>query len=229
MKDLFEQIQNLIDLKDSGAISKEDFNEMLLILKNEHELDNEPEINKEKSTDKTKQYSEKPLFNPIPKINSKINIWLILLNAFFLLSIMSFFTGCPSFLWNRNQVTAPVNTNQVQDFDQDGIADNEDQCPSESGSLFTNGCPDADGDNVPDREDFCKDIVGDPSNQGCPIKFDTVKVPAPPKKDNKPPRKDRDRLDRENKKESTGGGSPIPTRSIPDRPVKREMTETELK
>jgi len=167
---LFDQIKNLIDLRDSGTISKEDFNEMLLILKNEYERDIDSEISKEKSSEKITEYSKETIINPDSKNKLNINIWLLFMNGLFVLSVMSFLTGCPSFLWNRNQVSAQENSNQVHDLDQDGIADNEDECPREYGFLFTKGCPDTDGDNVPDREDFCKDTPGTILNQGCPEK-----------------------------------------------------------
>ena len=54
------------------------------------------------------------------------------------------------------------------DQDGDGIADNEDNCPDESGSLENNGCPDSDEDGLIDSEDNCPNEKGAIDNDGCP-------------------------------------------------------------
>ncbi len=59
----------------------------------------------------------------------------------------------------------------VEDRDGDGVADDEDRCPDESGPADSEGCPeeapDRDGDGFPDSVDLCPDEAGvDPD--GCP-------------------------------------------------------------
>jgi hypothetical protein len=54
------------------------------------------------------------------------------------------------------------------DQDGDGIADNEDNCPDESGSLENNGCPDSDEDGLIDSEDNCPNEIVAIDNDGCP-------------------------------------------------------------
>ena len=54
------------------------------------------------------------------------------------------------------------------DQDGDGIADNEDNCPDESGSIENNGCPDSDEDGLIDSEDNCPNEKGAIDNDGCP-------------------------------------------------------------
>ena len=55
-----------------------------------------------------------------------------------------------------------------KDQDADGIADNEDRCPTAAGSRALNGCPDRDHDSVPDDSDKCPDIPGQIRLSGCP-------------------------------------------------------------
>ncbi|WP_397363200.1 OmpA family protein [Olleya sp. R77988] len=57
--------------------------------------------------------------------------------------------------------------NGCPDTDNDGIPDKEDNCPELSGTL--NGCPDTDKDGVADPYDRCPEIAGDYKNKGCPI------------------------------------------------------------
>lgn len=55
---------------------------------------------------------------------------------------------------------------QAQDLDQDGIPDNEDDCPREYGTV--RGCPDSDEDGVPDYQDNCPFQRGVIEKKGCP-------------------------------------------------------------
>ncbi|RKI65325.1 OmpA family protein [Corallococcus sp. AB049A] len=59
-----------------------------------------------------------------------------------------------------------------EDDDGDGVANKDDRCPLESGSVENNGCPDkdSDGDGVVDREDKCPNEAGPASEGGCPAK-----------------------------------------------------------
>lgn len=54
------------------------------------------------------------------------------------------------------------------DTDNDGIFDNEDDCPQQFGLIQFNGCPDTDADGVEDSLDKCKDVAGLESLNGCP-------------------------------------------------------------
>ena len=56
------------------------------------------------------------------------------------------------------------------DQDGDGVVDKMDTCPTEMGSAALNGCPDKDGDGIADRDDNCPDYAGDAMNGGCPDK-----------------------------------------------------------
>jgi hypothetical protein len=54
------------------------------------------------------------------------------------------------------------------DRDGDGVADDGDLCPDESGSQATNGCLDRDGDAIADAEDACPEQAGLSGGEGCP-------------------------------------------------------------
>lgn len=54
----------------------------------------------------------------------------------------------------------------ANDSDGDGVKNDEDQCPTISGTL--SGCPDTDGDGLADREDSCPNEAGDLRLGGCP-------------------------------------------------------------
>jgi OmpA-OmpF porin, OOP family len=54
------------------------------------------------------------------------------------------------------------------DQDGDGVVDKMDTCPTEMGSAALNGCPDKDSDGIADRDDNCPDYAGDAMNGGCP-------------------------------------------------------------
>lgn len=56
------------------------------------------------------------------------------------------------------------------DQDGDGIVDKLDSCPTEQGSTALNGCPDKDGDGIADQNDTCPEIAGEVANNGCPDK-----------------------------------------------------------
>jgi outer membrane protein OmpA-like peptidoglycan-associated protein len=64
--------------------------------------------------------------------------------------------------------------NGCPDSDGDGIADNKDDCPLVAGKAEFNGCPDSDGDGIPDQKDKCPYVAGQSQYDGCP----------PPDKDN---------------------------------------------
>lgn len=55
-----------------------------------------------------------------------------------------------------------------KDSDNDGIADDQDKCPSVPGPTALGGCPDTDGDGLADRDDNCPNEPGDISHNGCP-------------------------------------------------------------
>ncbi len=54
------------------------------------------------------------------------------------------------------------------DSDKDGIADEVDLCPGVAGSYIHGGCPDTDGDGVADIDDECPTLYGALHFQGCP-------------------------------------------------------------
>jgi TolB protein len=63
----------------------------------------------------------------------------------------------------------------VTDSDNDGVPDEDDQCPEEAGPASNEGCPeeapgvtDSDNDGVPDEDDQCPEEAGPASNDGCP-------------------------------------------------------------
>lgn len=60
--------------------------------------------------------------------------------------------------------------NAIKDSDNDGIADNLDQCSNVAGAKENNGCPwpDTDGDGVLDKDDACATVAGPAENNGCP-------------------------------------------------------------
>lgn len=62
----------------------------------------------------------------------------------------------------------PVSTHGCPDKDGDGIADKMDACPDQAGLATLNGCPDADGDGIADKDDQCPSEKGPKELQGCP-------------------------------------------------------------
>jgi uncharacterized protein YnzC (UPF0291/DUF896 family) len=57
---------------------------------------------------------------------------------------------------------------KVTDSDNDGVPDDEDECPNIPGLAATKGCPDSDGDGIPDHLDDCPTIAGLAQFKGCP-------------------------------------------------------------
>lgn len=57
-----------------------------------------------------------------------------------------------------------------KDRDKDGVADKNDLCPDEPGTI--NGCPDGDGDGIADKDDKCPSVAGVSENMGCPADRD---------------------------------------------------------
>jgi len=64
-------------------------------------------------------------------------------------------------------VTPPIITKK--DTDNDGIVDDEDDCPNDAGSVALKGCPDRDGDGIADKNDNCPDKPGVAKYNGCPV------------------------------------------------------------
>ncbi len=54
------------------------------------------------------------------------------------------------------------------DRDHDGIANKDDTCPDQPGTLATGGCPDQDGDGIADSDDRCPAVAGVQALAGCP-------------------------------------------------------------
>lgn len=67
--------------------------------------------------------------------------------------------GCPD-------AAGPLETNGCPDSDSDGVADKDDSCPDQAGTL--NGCPDTDRDGISDKDDACPNAAGPADRQGCP-------------------------------------------------------------
>lgn len=60
--------------------------------------------------------------------------------------------------------------NGCPDTDEDGIQDSEDDCPEEAGLGSLVGCPDTDEDGIADHKDECPEVKGLKENNGCPEK-----------------------------------------------------------
>lgn len=56
----------------------------------------------------------------------------------------------------------------LNDLDEDGIPDDEDDCPDVKGLALFNGCPDSDNDSIPDHLDECPHMTGLAQFGGCP-------------------------------------------------------------
>ncbi len=70
-----------------------------------------------------------------------------------------------------NLVTMSIEVLPTADRDEDGVPDEKDSCPDQSGPIASQGCPvpdDRDGDGVVDAEDKCPDLAGDLEAGGCP-------------------------------------------------------------
>ena len=170
MKSVVDRIKVLVELRDSGSISKAEFDQMLALL--------EEEIKKE--TVRT----ESPV-QPVTKNNTLLSIGrkkLVILGSIILLitSVLSYFTMVPAFLWDGDgdgfhtyrTDNCPEKSGKTcmgcPDTDNDGIADSEDTCPNLFGNKSAKGCPDADGDNVKDADDLCSSVRGTVACNGCP-------------------------------------------------------------
>jgi OmpA-OmpF porin, OOP family len=70
------------------------------------------------------------------------------------------------FWLTRAQAPAPKKS---KDKDNDGVPDDQDNCPTLPGSALTHGCPDKDGDGIADNVDKCPDQPGQAAYNGCPI------------------------------------------------------------
>lgn len=55
------------------------------------------------------------------------------------------------------------------DRDNDGVIDEQDNCPDVAGLASLKGCPDRDGDGIADAEDKCPTVAGLVKYNGCPI------------------------------------------------------------
>ncbi len=75
--------------------------------------------------------------------------------------------------------------NGCPDSDNDGIEDVKDSCPNEPGTGL-NGCPDADNDGIPDTDDKCPDKAGMAENKGCPIPEPIIEPILEPELESKP-------------------------------------------
>lgn len=74
---------------------------------------------------------------------------------------------------NNSRGFDPANySDDTKDTDQDGIPDQEDNCPNIAGKTDNQGCPntekDTDKDGVPDKEDTCRYLPGLKAFNGCP-------------------------------------------------------------
>jgi formylglycine-generating enzyme required for sulfatase activity len=68
---------------------------------------------------------------------------------------------------NAGSTPPPAPAPHSTDFDRDGFADADDDCPQQKGTI--NGCPDSDGDGTIDKFDKCANERGTIANNGCPI------------------------------------------------------------
>jgi OmpA-OmpF porin, OOP family len=78
-------------------------------------------------------------------------------------------------LWTNHAVPAQQ---KVADTDGDGIADNEDACPTLPGPRTFHGCPDTDGDGIPDNNDSCVTVPGTSAFSGCPPPTEKTAAPT---------------------------------------------------
>jgi hypothetical protein len=170
MKSVVDRIKTLVELRDKGSISKEEFDQMLALL--EQELHRENKDASALNADRVPQNIES---------SGKRKIVLIVSVAgMLILFVLSFFTMVPAFLWdsdgdgfhNYRNDNCPAVSGTCQgclDSDKDGFVDSEDECPKES-STTCKGCPDSDNDGVADKADNCVNEPGSPNCSGCPDK-----------------------------------------------------------
>ena len=170
MKSLVDRIKTLVELRDKGSISKEEFDQMLALLDQEQHRENK---------DASVQHTASDSRN-IEKSGKRVSVLLGSVGGGALLFVLSFFTMFPAFLWDidgdgfhnyRNDDCPAVSgtCKGCLDSDNDGIADPEDECPKES-SKTCKGCPDKDNDGVADKADSCVNEPGSPNCSGCPDK-----------------------------------------------------------
>jgi hypothetical protein len=170
MKSVVDRIKTLVELRDKGSISKEEFDQMLALLEQElHRENNDASVKNTGSDPKNNQKSVKPK-----------TILLVSAAGVLVLLVLSFFTMVPAFLWdsdgdgfhNYRNDNCPAVSGTCQgclDSDNDGFVDSEDECPKES-STTCKGCPDSDNDGVADKADSCVNEPGSPNCSGCPDK-----------------------------------------------------------
>lgn len=74
--------------------------------------------------------------------------------------------------FNKSLTSSKDNNSSLKsDFDQDGVFDDDDKCPTYAGPLANSGCPfnkDLDNDGVANEIDYCPREYGIASNNGCP-------------------------------------------------------------
>lgn len=89
----------------------------------------------------------------------------------------------PLKLKEKKAITLPTAPIQV-DQDDDGVSNENDDCPERSGLLKYKGCPvpDEDGDGINDENDKCPNAEGTVQYRGCPVP-DTDKDGIPDDKD----------------------------------------------
>ena len=95
------------------------------------------------------------------------------------LCISSYFSMIPAVLWDSDgdgfhtyrQDKCPEQAGKCMgcpDQDNDGVADQEDECKDIQGISAAKGCPDADGDGTKDANDQCPTVPGTLGCNGCP-------------------------------------------------------------
>ncbi len=89
----------------------------------------------------------------------------------------------PLKLKEKKAIELPIAPIQV-DQDDDGVSNENDDCPERSGLLKYKGCPvpDEDGDGINDENDKCPNAEGTVQYRGCPVS-DTDKDGIPDDKD----------------------------------------------
>ena len=168
MKSVVDRIKTLVELRDKGSISKEEFDQMLVLL--EQELHRENKDASALNADRAPQNIE-------PSGKRK-TVLFVSVAGMLILFVLGFFTMVPAFLWdsdgdgfhNYRNDNCPAVSGTCQgclDSDKDGFVDSEDECPKES-STTCKGCPDSDNDGVADKADSCLNESGSPNCSGCP-------------------------------------------------------------
>ncbi|WP_318309203.1 DUF5723 family protein [Flagellimonas crocea] len=67
-------------------------------------------------------------------------------------------------------IKVPIHHSKLRDKDNDGIINQEDNCPEIAGPIENQGCPweDSDEDGILDKDDNCPNEAGPMENNGCP-------------------------------------------------------------